>query len=155
MLTFPNLKEKLGRWCGLAHDHGDGMAFWVLTDDTEELIVRSLVRSALNPKIENKNLPTIETNKVDTKKEKGTTTKFPIIKKEKIEVERLDDQASGEAHGTVKTFFVDPEDLIDKEVHLAGLPKGSVRERVTEDKYRVEFKNGKNQLLDATNDERE
>ena len=54
---FPNDKEKLGKWMGVANDYGDGLAYWILTDDTEELIVRSLVRSAMDPKIENKYLP--------------------------------------------------------------------------------------------------
>ena len=34
-------QEKLGRWCGLADDHGDVLTYWVLTDDTKQLILVS------------------------------------------------------------------------------------------------------------------
>ena len=31
-------REKLGCWCGWADDHGDILTYWVLTDDTKQLI---------------------------------------------------------------------------------------------------------------------
>ena len=38
--TFPSTGgERSGRWVGVAHNHGDGLAFWILTEDTKELIV--------------------------------------------------------------------------------------------------------------------
>jgi hypothetical protein len=43
---FPNNQEKIGRFVGIADDHGDGMRFWILTNETEQLIVRSYLRSA-------------------------------------------------------------------------------------------------------------
>jgi hypothetical protein len=44
--NFPETKESAGRWLGVAENHGDGMAFYILTEDTEEIIVRGTVRSA-------------------------------------------------------------------------------------------------------------
>ena len=37
---FPNLNEKLGRWCGVAENYGDGISFWIFTEDTNKLIVK-------------------------------------------------------------------------------------------------------------------
>ncbi|CAB9529415.1 hypothetical protein SEMRO_2497_G329360.1 [Seminavis robusta] len=37
--------EKLGRWMGRALNYGDTMCYWILTQDTKQLIVRSMVRS--------------------------------------------------------------------------------------------------------------
>jgi hypothetical protein len=113
---FPNTKEKLGRWLGIASDYGDGMAYWILTDDTEELIVRSLVRSALKTKVPNKTLPTVETVKDEEKEETKTRKKLPIIEKKEIKIIKDDGSETGEDLGTRAPVYVDPEDLIDKEI---------------------------------------
>ena len=39
-------REKLGRWCGWADDHGDILTYWILTDDTKQLIPASDIRPA-------------------------------------------------------------------------------------------------------------
>ena len=39
-------REKLGRWCGWVDDHGDILTYWVLTDDTKQLIPVSDIRPA-------------------------------------------------------------------------------------------------------------
>ena len=44
----PGGTEKLGRWLGRAMDYGDKICHYILTDDTEWIIVRSMVRSATN-----------------------------------------------------------------------------------------------------------
>ena len=49
--------ERLGRWCGRAKGYGDGMCYWIYTDDTQELIFRSGVRCAT----EAKSMPTTKT----------------------------------------------------------------------------------------------
>ena len=41
-------EDKIGRWCGRALNHGDTMCFWILTQETEELIVCGTVCSATN-----------------------------------------------------------------------------------------------------------
>ena len=46
-------KERAGRFVGIAENIGHQMTFLILTNDTEELIARSIVRSALEPKLIN------------------------------------------------------------------------------------------------------
>ena len=46
---FPSeSKEKLGRWVGVAENVGDVLTWWILTDDTKQVIPRSVVRTALD-----------------------------------------------------------------------------------------------------------
>lgn len=48
---FPaDSKEKSGRWVGVAENVGDALTWWILTDDTKQVIPRSVVRSALDTK---------------------------------------------------------------------------------------------------------
>ena len=44
-------KEKLGRWCGPTEHCGSDMTTWILTDDTNELIARSITRSAVTREV--------------------------------------------------------------------------------------------------------
>ena len=39
-------REKLGRWCGWADDHGDILTYWILTEDTKQLMPASDIRPA-------------------------------------------------------------------------------------------------------------
>ena len=41
--TFAKSKEKLGRWVGVAENAGDVFTWWILTDDTKQVIPRSMV----------------------------------------------------------------------------------------------------------------
>jgi len=41
---FPRTKEKTGYWLGVAHSVGDALTYRILTDDTEQIITRSVVR---------------------------------------------------------------------------------------------------------------
>ena len=36
--------EKRGRWCGIAEDVGDVLTYWILTDDTKQLLAYSDIR---------------------------------------------------------------------------------------------------------------
>jgi len=48
--SFPSdSNEKFGHFVGIAETVGDALTFKVLTDDTQKIIYRSAVRSALNP----------------------------------------------------------------------------------------------------------
>ena len=48
--TYPSgTREKLGRWVGIAENQGDALTYLVLDDNTEKVVVRSNVRSALDP----------------------------------------------------------------------------------------------------------
>jgi len=46
--------ELLGRWCGPASKKGDFLTYWILTNDTEQLIARSNVRAAKDPMFPNR-----------------------------------------------------------------------------------------------------
>ena len=49
--SFPSESEEVrGRWVGLAEGIGDAMTWQILLDDTLEVVPRSVVRSATNPK---------------------------------------------------------------------------------------------------------
>jgi hypothetical protein len=47
--SFPDSKEKAGYWLGPADNVGDGMTFKILTDDTETLLYRSVIRPFDDP----------------------------------------------------------------------------------------------------------
>ena len=42
--SFPDPKEKLGRFVGFAENTGDALTFLVFTEDTQQVIARSVVR---------------------------------------------------------------------------------------------------------------
>ena len=47
---FPSTSpEKTGRWVGVADHQGDALTYLILTDDTNQVLARSSVRSALDP----------------------------------------------------------------------------------------------------------
>ncbi len=45
--TFPSTRDRPGRFVGIADTVGDALTYIILTDDTQEIIYRSAVRSAL------------------------------------------------------------------------------------------------------------
>ena len=48
-VSFPSdTKERRGRWVGVAETCGDVLTYMILTDDTEQVVYRSAVRSALS-----------------------------------------------------------------------------------------------------------
>ena len=52
--TFPSTKERAGYWLGVCDNVGDLLTFWILTDDTEVVLARSVVRPAEDDKTKNK-----------------------------------------------------------------------------------------------------
>ena len=56
-VSFPNTRERKGYWCGPTDNVGDAMTYWVLTADTNQLIARSNVRSALPVSASSSNVP--------------------------------------------------------------------------------------------------
>ena len=44
--SFPSSKERAGYWLGVCENVGDLLTFWILTDDTEVVLARSVVRPA-------------------------------------------------------------------------------------------------------------
>ena len=53
---FPISEEKLGFWCGPTVNCGDAMTYWILTEDTTQLIARSVVRSAVDAESQNQRI---------------------------------------------------------------------------------------------------
>ena len=53
-VPFPQSKEKLGRFVGIAENTGDALTFLVYTEDTEQVIARSVLRTAEDPTTTNK-----------------------------------------------------------------------------------------------------
>jgi len=59
--TFPNkMKERLGRFVGFSESVGGPLTFKVLTEDTQKILDRSTVRSALTPEERNLRLSQLE-----------------------------------------------------------------------------------------------
>lgn len=153
--------EKLGRWMGRALDHGDGMCYWILTVDTKELIVRSMVRSAtdLRPNAAHQLIMKEELAQDEARK---ADTVFPVIAYETGDKVTLEDGTT-ETRGELKKYSA--EDLLDlnvwnKHVTRTGKVtkiKGKVIDQIDEDHYRVEYPNGSqdvveyNQLIDMMN----
>lgn len=54
--SFPQSKERLGRFVGVADSMGDAMTFLIYNQDTDKIIGRSVVRSTNNPKTSNKRI---------------------------------------------------------------------------------------------------
>ena len=52
-IPFPDSKERVGRFIGIAENVGDLMTFWIWTEDTEKIIARSVIRSAEDPETQN------------------------------------------------------------------------------------------------------
>ena len=53
---FPSTKECAGQWLGVCENVGDLLTFWILTDDTEVVIARSVMRPADVDKTSNKRI---------------------------------------------------------------------------------------------------
>jgi hypothetical protein len=52
----PDKSEGLGRWVGVAQDKGDALTYYILTHDTQQVVVRSNVRHAKDPLFPNRSL---------------------------------------------------------------------------------------------------
>ena len=69
-LNFPSSSnEKKGYWVGFADNQGDSLAWRILTEDTQKIIIRSGVRSALR---------TTANQRLASPSGEGTTLPFPI-----------------------------------------------------------------------------
>ena len=69
-LNFPSSSnEKKGYWVGFAHNQGDSLTWRILTEDTQKIIIRSGVRSALR---------TTTNQRPASPSGEGTTLPFPI-----------------------------------------------------------------------------
>ena len=75
--SFPHSKEKKGYWVGTAENVGDALTYWIIPEEEGRLrkpIARSVVRSASDPKLENRRL-----DPVDEELEEEIATKLSEI----------------------------------------------------------------------------
>ena len=71
-IPFPNSKENLGRFVGIAENVGDALTFWIWTEDTEKLIAHSVIRSAEDLATPNKHVDQVSGDPSPTKHVIGT-----------------------------------------------------------------------------------
>ena len=121
----PSEGEKKGRWLGRAQNYGDTLCHWILTENTEQLIVCGTVCTLTDK----------EQKFIEELKETGT---FPLI-------ETLDEEFSQKPFSIPKLpITFSPEKLLDKIIYY-GDHKGIVKERINDTQYRVSYDNDKKQ----------
>ena len=52
--SFPDTKERSGRWVGVAEHQGDALTYLILDDESQHVVARSMVRTALDEQTPNK-----------------------------------------------------------------------------------------------------
>jgi hypothetical protein len=125
---FPNSKEKAGRFVGIAENVGDALTFWILTEDTQQLIARSVVRTAEDPKTPNKCLDQLQPDKQTSQVVIG-----------------IKDLNKG-----VILPSLDPEQLLGYSFtteHAGQQQRAEVKERINEEMYLVEYADGNDEHL--------
>ena len=87
--TYPSdSREKLGRWVGIAENQGDALTYLVLDDDTQLVLTRSAVRSALDPihpNIQAEN-PMVDSNLTDGEESQDLRQSYTLHRKSKSTV---------------------------------------------------------------------
>jgi hypothetical protein len=77
-MKFPSTKERPGYWLGVAHNVGNSLTYVILTTDTRQIIERSVICSAEDPKTKNKEVvfdPNLEPDFTDNaQQDDGFTT---------------------------------------------------------------------------------
>ena len=104
---FPHkgANEGKGHWVGRAIDYGDKLCHYILTDDTHNIIVRSMVRAVRNSPRPNHGLPTIP---IMGESHTTTPNNFPIIRyADKTPTQPLAPKLRG------RTVQFDPDELLN------------------------------------------
>ena len=141
---FPESKEKLGRFVGISESVGDALTFKILTDDTGEIIHRSVVRPADDPKNPN---PRVFPDGIEA----ATTTKNIDTAPAVYDIY----DAMNMEPGTYKLPSIDPDNIIgttflrerevDGSVHRAEVIKRLENMDGQTDQYLVSLGDGKRQ----------
>jgi hypothetical protein len=163
--TMPKREnEKVGRWLvGVAENHGDRLCFWVLTNNKEELIVQGYLRKRRDEENQNPVLKKVagtlmekDDEKIKSRNEKFNTPLYHAdqIKENgtiliepganKARLVHTHTPTSGEDE---RLIIIQPEDIISKLINIDGKQKGTIRERLNESEYKIEYKNGKQDVL--------
>ena len=148
--TFSN--EGIGRWLGRAKNYGDGMCYWILDMETEELVVRSDIRSASDMR-SNANFQELIERSIQEDSGRMNDGNVPLIMYDTGEEVTGSD---GETETKAPLARVNPMDLIDLNIwEKYNTSKGNTREhkgtivdKINDKQFRVEFDNGKQKIYD-------
>ena len=149
----PGGNEKLGRWCGRAKNYGDKMCYWILDVDTHQFIVRSMVRSVEDVRPNLHFAERIQEELAADEARKQDESNNPLIIHEpgdKVVNE------NGEVEVKNTPHKIQPADLLDLNLWDKFLTKGgkqrefkgTVAEQIDDNKFRVEFANGKQRVYE-------
>jgi hypothetical protein len=157
--------EKLSRWCGRAQNYGDKMCYWIYTDDTHELIIRSMVRPVKQSERLNAGFTMEETGIKKTPQSNAEKLKSPIIdiwkdpnpSKGPLKISNeMVLKGQTKIRGRHVPLEINPSDLIDMYVYdlyktkkgNERTMKGQVKEQLNDKKFRVAFENGKQKVYE-------
>ena len=145
--------ERLGRWMGRAKNYGDQMCYWILDIETNEPIVRSMVRSTtdIRPNLAYETKILSETEADEDRRRKGGVN--PLIfhtTGDKV----VNDDGTEEVKAPLKEITT--KDLLNLLVWDTFKTKtgrettvrGTIAEQVDDETYRVNFNNGKQKLYE-------
>jgi len=93
-IPFPNSKEKLGRFVGIAENVGDALTFWIWTKD-EKLSDRSVICSAEAPASPNEHVEVLSGDPPTTKQVISTQNLLPNGTLPIIDPDQLVEYADG------------------------------------------------------------
>jgi len=120
-ISFPGSKEKAGHFVEIAENVGDALTFWILTEDPEQVIARSVTRTAEYPKTVNQRLNQLQ----------------PTIQEHNETIVGMKDLIT---NATLPS--IDPEQLIGYEFtveHAGNLQKAKRTEQADDKTYHVEY----------------
>jgi hypothetical protein len=124
-MGFPSRSiEKRGRWAGVCNHIGDTLTYWVLTDDTQQLIVRSNVRAATIAEIANKRADYVDTTVEDVDSPLGEISAISGVNDIGVETEKAPVVTStADFIGEYHLHKFSPEELIGL-TFIRELPDG-------------------------------
>ena len=149
--------EGLGHWLGRAKDYGDKMCYYILDTDTEEIIVRSMVRPAEGNHRVNKGLATQrEAQEAESTAIIQNGGNFPIISYYGKPVRKQDFPGAPKVKVRHHIMEFDPEALIDLYIYDTYTTRngkerkvrGQVKRYLGDKLFHVVFSNGKHRTFE-------
>lgn len=145
--------EKLGHWLGRALSYGDQMCYYILTSDTNEIIVRSMVR-AIDGERPNRGLT--EDAQAESESTPPGQGSCPIINDNDPKRPKKEEFPRAPNIRRKEALIVDPDDLIDLYIKETITGRrggkrevtGQIQEKIDDDSFRVEFSDGKQKIYD-------
>ena len=155
---FPTMagNEGLGHWLGRAKDYGDKMCYYILDTDTEEIVVRSMVRSAEGSRV-NKGLATQkEAEEAEEAAFKLNGGNFPLISYYGPTERKQDFPGAPKVKVRHHVVEFDPDALIDLYIYDTYTTRngkerkvrGQVKRYLGDQLFHVVFNNGKHRTFE-------